>query len=202
MHLSLEYLLVVLFVHNLYFRWLEMHLQLWLVIVMRMYVIFGLFAELGASLDKRWSLDLDSAGRRQNWSEVELDLLLVLEYTLLLYLVLIHLEVYWSVRLVHLLTFEWLIFLTAEKVSVFWIFIFYILLEIHLIFFLILFKFLNCLHNLLYILFVNFFDNFFLHNLYYFLTKFFDRFFLLQPIWIFKLITSFLNKIINRKNLT
>ena len=77
-----------------------------MVIEMRIYVIFWLFAELDTSLYQRWSLYLSSAGRLQYWSEVKLDLLLVLKSPLLIHLVLIYLEVYRSVSLVHLLAFK------------------------------------------------------------------------------------------------
>jgi hypothetical protein len=113
MVMALKYLLIWLIVLILYFRWLEMHLQLWLVIEMRMNVIFRLFDELNASLYKRRCLDLSSARRLQNWRKVKL-YLLFLKCTLLLNLVLDCLKVYWSVSLVHLLTFEWLVFLSAK----------------------------------------------------------------------------------------
>lgn len=93
---------------------LEMHLEIWLVIELRMYIIFGLFRELDASLNKGWCLDLSSTRGLQNWSEVKLYLLLILECALLINLVLIYLKVNWSICLVHFLTFKRLIFLTSE----------------------------------------------------------------------------------------
>lgn len=114
MVMTLKYLFIWLIVLILYFRWLKMHLQLWLVIEMRMNVIFRLFDELNASLYKRRCLDLSSARRLQNWRKVKLYLLLLKCTLLLLNLVIDCLKVYWSVSLVHLLTFEWFIFLSAK----------------------------------------------------------------------------------------